>query len=473
MVAAFAVCTPIVAHGQPLTVEYWQGNTWNQNVNRGAWFPAVSENTATFVRSDTQWGQIRTLSNYVGSVRATFEVNPLLQSGETHGDEALFGFGQHWWFYHDNPVGEWVPGPGPVAVGVKLAGGNIYIIDGIGTGADQAVLVGTYTPGQWVQMTLDLSASGYLQVAGAGVSASYQTTNLQSSVKFIAANSGSTDGFQLRGVSVVSRSLPVELAAADWIGNTWSRNVNQGAWFPDVADGIATFVSDDYSWGQIRTINTFTGSVSATLEIRPMLTTGGVNGDAAFIGFGQHWCLYHENPVGQWVPGPGPATVGLWFQDGKIYIADGIGTQAQLLSHIGAYTPGQWLPVTLDLNARGVIRISAPGMNATYTTPNPQEFYKFIIAEANSGDGIQVRNVTLGAGGNILTAVASALYHGLFVQDGLPGQTYQILSSPSLTPPMTWTPVAVFTQNPGGFHWVDTTSPANLPAKYYKVVPNP
>ena len=140
---------------------------------------------------------------------------------------------------------------------------------------------------------------------------------------------------------------------------------------------------------------------------------------------------------------------------------------------IGTYTSGQWLPVTLDLNERGVLRVNAPGLSASYTTPNPLATFKFIVAAADSADGLQVRNLALGASANILTTTAAETYFGVNIQDGIPGQTYKILSATSLTPPVTWTSNFVFTQTAEGFLWIDTSSPANKPRKFYTVVPQP
>lgn len=86
------------------------------------------------------------------------------------------------------------------------------------------------------------------------------------------------------------------------------------------------------------------------------------------VGFGQQWFYYQTNAVGQWVPGPSPDSLGLLFQDGVISVADGHGKTNQIHQQIGTYTPGVWIPITLDLNSRGVLRVSAPGIIATYAT---------------------------------------------------------------------------------------------------------
>jgi hypothetical protein len=64
--------------------------------------------------------------------------------------------------------------------------------------------------------------------------------------------------------------------------------------------------------------------------------------------------------------------------------------------------------------------------------------------------------------------LSGALYMGLSLSGGVPGQKYGIYSTLSLTPPITWTSNATITQTVGGVLWVDTNSPANKPQKYYK-----
>jgi hypothetical protein len=58
---------------------------------------------------------------------------------------------------------------------------------------------------------------------------------------------------------------------------------------------------------------------------------------------------------------------------------------------------------------------------------------------------------------------------GLNITGGVPGQQYNIFSTPSLSEPITWTTDATFTQTVAGVLWIDTNSPANKPQKFYKV----
>jgi hypothetical protein len=474
-----SICSAILLLGTPLAdaqvfpPSLFQGNTWNQNVNNGPWAPQVSAGVATFTGSDTQWRQVRSITNYPGSVRTAFEIKLELASGGPNGDLAFVGFGQEWIYYRENPEGDWVPGPGTNSLALLFQQGSIYIADCYGTPRQVLVPIGNYVQSQWLQFTLDLSASGYFQIFGPGISTAYHTTNLLSPRKFIVAESGSTDGFQMRNVSVAAASAAAPFDVACWQGNRWSRNVNKGPWFPGLAGLSATFASDDSSWVQTRTTDSFIGSARVTLEIKPALLSGGVNGDEACFGFGEHWCYYHVNPVGTWVPGPGPAFVGIMLSDGKIWIVDGYGVAPNYRQQIGVYTPGQWLPITLDLSPRGVLRVMAPGVNASFTTSSLSSTNRFIIANGNSEDGFEVRNVALGASGNLLTTCQIQTYVGADALDGIPGQTYEIRSTLSLTPPVVWKVEAEFVMSESGFRWVDTAAPANGPKKFYTIVPKP
>jgi hypothetical protein len=192
----------LTALAQPLLPMFYQGNLWDRNVNEGAAFPTVAGSITTFLASDTQWLQVRTHRAFVGSVRATFEINPHLNSGGVNEDQAIIGFGQDWFYYHENPVGQWVPGPGPDSLGVMFQGGTIYVVDGYGSDHHQLFPIGTYVAGRWLEITMDLSADGRLKVTGPNINVVYQATHLAAARRFIIANSNSTDGFQIRKVRV-------------------------------------------------------------------------------------------------------------------------------------------------------------------------------------------------------------------------------------------------------------------------------
>ena len=65
--------------------------------------------------------------------------------------------------------------------------------------------------------------------------------------------------------------------------------------------------------------------------------------------------------------------------------------------------------------------------------------------------------------------VTADLFMGLNINGGVSGQPYTIFSTLSLSPPVTWTSNATITQTVSGVVWVDRSSPANMPKKFYKV----
>jgi len=67
--------------------------------------------------------------------------------------------------------------------------------------------------------------------------------------------------------------------------------------------------------------------------------------------------------------------------------------------------------------------------------------------------------------------VSLDLYAGLNITGGVPGQQYNILSTLSLIPPITWTTNATIMHTMSGVLWIDTNSPANKPEKFYEVTP--
>jgi predicted outer membrane repeat protein len=113
--------------------------------------------------------------------------------------------------------------------------------------------------------------------------------------------------------------------------------------------------------------------------------------------------------------------------------------------------------------------VDIPGAtNATYTISNVQS--------TNAGwYSVEVSNPlgSLDSAAALLTVtpvcVSADLYMGLNITGGVPGQQYNILSTLSLSEPITWAPSATITQTMQGFLWIDTNSPANKPQKYYKV----
>src|SRR5690554_6299268 len=83
----------------------------------------------------------------------------------------------------------------------------------------------------------------------------------------------------------------------DWEGNWWSGNGNMGSWFPSFED-LATFSIDDYSWGEIRSIDQISYGTSINIEAQIINSSAGVNYDAAFFAIGNGWIHYEGNTYG-------------------------------------------------------------------------------------------------------------------------------------------------------------------------------
>ncbi len=130
-------------------------------------------------------------------------------------------------------------------------------------------------------------------------------------------------------------------------------------------------------------------------------------------------------------------------------------------------------PMTYQWRFHGTSPTGAPvdlgdGTNACYTISNVQSNHAgyYSARVANSLGSVVSRTNVL-----MVTPVCVAidLYAGLFMSGGVAGQTYQILSTTDLTPPVSWTTNASFMQSAGGTLWIDTNSPANKPKKFYTV----
>ena len=119
-------------------------------------------------------------------------------------------------------------------------------------------------------------------------------------------------------------------------------------------------------------------------------------------------------------------------------------------------------------NSAGTPVPIAGATNATYTINNVQS--------TNAGwYSAQVWNPLGGLNSTLAlltvtpVCISVNLYMGLGITGGIPGQQYNIFSTPSLTAPVIWTLSATFTQTAPGLLWIDTNAPANQPQKYYKV----
>ena len=61
--------------------------------------------------------------------------------------------------------------------------------------------IGTYAPGEWISVKLSLDADGTLTVNSANFSYVYQSSFTSESYKFIIAEAGSSDGFDVQSVT--------------------------------------------------------------------------------------------------------------------------------------------------------------------------------------------------------------------------------------------------------------------------------
>jgi hypothetical protein len=130
-------------------------------------------------------------------------------------------------------------------------------------------------------------------------------------------------------------------------------------------------------------------------------------------------------------------------------------------------------PLTYQWRFHGTNPTGAPvdiggATNACYTISNVQSNHAghYSVRVANALGSLVSRTNLL-----MVTPVCVSidLYAGLFMSGGVPGQSYRILSTTDLTPPVAWTTNATFIQSGGGTLWVDTNSPANKPKRFYTV----
>src|SRR5271169_3500775 len=77
----------------------------------------------------------------------------------------------------------------------------------------------------------------------------------------------------------------------NWEGTGWSGNVPTGSWWPSY-DTLANFGIDNYSWGEVRTLDTISLGDSIQVSAQILLNSGGVNGNEAFFCIGNQWVNY-------------------------------------------------------------------------------------------------------------------------------------------------------------------------------------
>jgi hypothetical protein len=130
-------------------------------------------------------------------------------------------------------------------------------------------------------------------------------------------------------------------------------------------------------------------------------------------------------------------------------------------------------PITYQWRFHGTSPVGTPtdiieATNATYTISGVQSnnagWYSVRVSNPLGGLDSSVALLTVTP-----VCVSADLYMGLNITGGVPGQQYNIFSTPSLTEAISWTTEATFTQTAPGVLWIDTNAPANKPKMYYKV----
>ena len=170
-----------------------------------------------------------------------------------------------------------------------------------------------------------------------------------------------------------------------WEGQKWSRNVNQGAWFP-VIDTVAHFGIDNYSWGQVRTKATMPLGTTVQIDAWIYLNSGGTNGNLAYFGFGDQWVFYSGN------------FYGLKFYNGEVHLIEMESFQTETdKGKIGTCTAGERITFTISLNANGTISASGNNFSGSFTPTTPiTSALRCMMTDANNtpNNGFLVSSVT-------------------------------------------------------------------------------
>ncbi|MFI5251176.1 MAG: T9SS type A sorting domain-containing protein [Bacteroidota bacterium] len=330
-----------------ITSSNWEGAWWKGNVNQGSWFPS-SDTLAVFSIDDYSWGEVRTLdtASLGDSIRISAQI--LVNSGGVNGDAAYFCIGNQWIFYG-----------GGNDYGITFYNGKVLFTEK-GVFKDS---IGTYIVGELINFTLILNQDGSLRVRGAKFSGLYTPINPVQGLKwmFASENSTSHQGFLLKSVTP-------SLSNLHWEGAWWKGNVNQGSWFP-LFDTLAVFSIDNYSWGEVRTLDTASLGDSIQISAQILVNSGGVNGDAAYFCVGNQWIFYG-----------GGNDYGIAFYNGKVLFTE----KGIFKDSIGIYKVGELINFTLILNHDGTLRARGAKFSGLYTPSNPVQNCKWMFASENS-----------------------------------------------------------------------------------------
>ena len=135
----------------PLT---WEGNSWCNDIDQGAWEPAIVDGEAAMVGTDECWSQIRTVATWGAFSGLKVFVTPNLSSGGAGTDEAYVAYGNGWVQYAGN------------SAGFYLSDGKIWTWrSSVGLETE----IGTYTPGEMVVLEINWHGTALtLRINGAG-----------------------------------------------------------------------------------------------------------------------------------------------------------------------------------------------------------------------------------------------------------------------------------------------------------------
>lgn len=170
----------------------WEGHTWSGNIDLGSWAPTVTSGHATLAIDDYSWGEIRSTATVSKGQAVTVTLTPWLSSGGVNADGAYIILSTNWCYYSS-----------PDAIGLRLddagkvrawsqAGGDLSII-------------GTYTSGSPIQLTLTWNSNGTMTMSGGG--GSYTTPTavfISSSPRVVIVEGNSRDGIEVDVVSMTA-----------------------------------------------------------------------------------------------------------------------------------------------------------------------------------------------------------------------------------------------------------------------------
>jgi hypothetical protein len=169
-----------------------------------------------------------------------------------------------------------------------------------------------------------------------------------------------------------------------WEGDYWTGNVYQGDWFPTINSG-ADFSIDDYSWGQVHTTSFLQFEDTLVFDVTMYLSSGGVNVDHAYFGFGDY-------------AGYDGKFVGIIFTEGNISFCERMsGQYPTVLNSIGTYTSGERITFKICLKNNNEMWASIKNYNGSFDPSGNLDNIRgaVTVKDATSGEGFIVWSVDL------------------------------------------------------------------------------